>query len=31
MNLREDVVNNMVLDDAVEDVASNEAKFAVDG
>lgn len=30
-HLREHVVNNVVLDNAVEDVATNEAKLAVDG
>jgi hypothetical protein len=29
MDLREDVVHNMVLDDTVENVASDEAEFAV--
>lgn len=29
--LREDVVNDVVLDDAVENVASDEAEFAIDG
>lgn len=29
INLREHVVNNVVLDDAVEDVATNEAKLAI--
>jgi len=30
-NLREHVVNNMVLNDAVEDVAADETKIAVNG
>lgn len=30
-NVREHVVNDVVLDDAVEDVAANEAEFTVDG
>lgn len=30
-NIREQVVNNVVLDDAVEQVATNEAKLSVHG
>lgn len=29
VDLREHVVNNVVLDDAVEDMAANEAEFTV--
>jgi hypothetical protein len=31
VHLREDVMHDMVLNDAVEDVASNEAELAVNG
>jgi hypothetical protein len=30
-NVREHVMNNVVLNDAMEDVAANEAKFTIDG
>lgn len=30
LHLREHVVNNVVLNDAVEDVATNETEFAID-